>query len=333
MSDPVTYDRFREFIDRRDGFLILSHQDPDGDALGSSLALEAALRNRGKRAVTANESPVPESLRFLPGWDSVRLAADLTEAYGAVFVLDCSSLDRVGPSAERLVRPDAAVACIDHHAGGNKGFGDPRLVDVEASATAELVHDLLQGVGLPITPEIAACLYAGIASDTGAFRYLNTTPKILRLAARLVEEGADPALTAEALYARKSAGSLRILGLALASLESRAEGQVAALTISRDMFDRARATPEDADGIVQYAKALQGSRVGVLIQEPLPGEVRISFRSDGSVDVNQVAGRFGGGGHRNAAGARVKGELLPVREAILSAVERAVNGGPASPRG
>jgi len=149
----------------------------------------------------------------------------------------------------------------------------------------------------------------------------------------LVEEGADPALTAEALYARKSAGSLRILGLALASLESRAGGQVAALTISRDMFDRANATPEDADGIVQYAKSLLGSRVGVLIQEPTPGEVRISFRSDGSVDVNRVAGVFGGGGHKNAAGARMKGELADVREAILSVLERAVNGGPASPRG
>ena len=333
MSDPVSYRSFREFIDRHHAFLILSHQDPDGDALGSSLALEKALRSRGKRAVTANDSPVPESLRFLPGWDSVHLAADVAETFSAVFVLDCSSLDRVGPRAERLVSPSAAVACVDHHAAGNGGFGDPRLVDVEASATAELVHDLLAGVGIPITPAIAACLYAGIASDTGAFRYLNTTPKILRLAARLVEEGADPALTAEALYARKSAGSLRILGLALASLEARAGGQVAALTISRDMFDRAKATPEDADGIVQYAKALLGSRVGVLIQEPVPGEVRISFRSDGSVDVNQVAGRFGGGGHKNAAGARVKGGLESVREAILSALERAVNGGPASPRG
>ena len=332
MTDSKTYDRFREFLNRHDEFLILSHQDPDGDALGSSLALQAALKARGKRITTANESPVPESLRFLPGWETIRVAADGSEKFGAVFVLDCSSLERVGPSAERLVARDAAVACVDHHAG-NEGFGDPRLVDVEASATAELIHDLLEAVGLPITPEIAASLYAGIASDTGAFRYLNTTPKILRLAARLVEEGADPALTAEALYARKSAGSLRILGLALASLESRAAGQLAALTISRDMFDRARATPEDADGIVQYAKSLLGARVGVLIQEPTPGEVRISFRSDGSVDVNRVAGVFGGGGHKNAAGARVKGELGQVREAILSAVEQAMNGGPASPRG
>ena len=333
MNSPAAYAGFRDFIERHDAFLILSHQDPDGDALGSSLALEGALRNRGKRAVTANESPVPESLRFLPGWESVRLATDVAETFGAVFVLDCSSLDRVGPRAERLVTPAAAVACIDHHAAGNGGFGDPRLVDVEASATAELVHDMLAGVGIPITPEIAACLYAGVASDTGAFRYLNTTPKILRLAARLVEEGADPALTAEALYARKSAGALRILGLALASLEATAEGQVAALTISREMFDRAAATPEDADGIVQYAKSLLGARVGVLIQEPAPGEVRISFRSDGTVDVNQVANRFGGGGHKNAAGARVKGELAAVRESILNALERAVNGGPASPRG
>lgn len=323
---------FRAFIDAHDEFLILSHIDPDGDALGSSLGLAWALRAIGKRATTANDSPLPVNLRFLPGSETVRLARDLSAPARAVFVLDCSSLDRVGASALAAIAPGAAVACVDHHAGTN-GFGDPRLVNVEASATAELIHEILEACGLPVGPETAACLYAGIASDTGAFRFQNTTPHVLRLAAQLVERGADPSLTAVSLFGRKSPASLRVLGLALASLESRASGRVSALTISRAMFDEAQASPEDADGIVQYAQSVQGALIGVLIQETAPGEVRISFRSDGSVDVNDIAGRFGGGGHRNAAGARLRGQLAVIRESVLSALEQAVNGGPPAPRG
>jgi phosphoesterase RecJ-like protein len=328
----VPHAAFRSFINDHDDFLILSHIDPDGDAIGSSLGLYWGLRSIGKTATVANESPVPTNLRFLPGSSEIRVAKDLPGESRAVFVLDSSSLDRVGPSALKRIAPGADVACVDHHAGTD-GFGNPRLVNMDASATAELIYEILEDYGMPIAPEIAEALYTGIASDTGAFRFRNTTPRVLRLAARLVERGADPSRTADSLYGRKSPASLRVLGLALASLEARAGGKVSALTISRAMFEEAQAGPEDADGIVQYAQAVNGARVGVLIQETAPGEVRISFRSDGSVDVNVVAGRFGGGGHRNAAGARLRGELQVVRESVLQALEQAVNGGPPAPRG
>lgn len=328
----MPHERFRELIESRPEFLILSHVDPDGDAIGSCLGLAWALRGMGRVAEVVNESPLPESLRFLPGADTVRRPEALGRAFHTVFVLDCSDLDRVGAAAARLIAPDAAVANVDHHVA-NDGFGDPRLVNVEACATAELVTEILEVCGLPLDAEVAQCLYAGIASDTGGFRFQNTTPRALRLAARLVEHGAKPFLTAEALYGRKSGASLRILGRALASLESRSGGQVGILTISREMFQEAGASPEDADGIVQYAKTLAGTRVGVLIQEPAPGEVRLSLRSDGTVDVNEIAGRFGGGGHRNAAGARVTGSLAQVRGEVLDALDRAVNGRPPAPRG
>lgn len=328
----MSHAAFRVFIDAHDRFLILSHIDPDGDAVGSSLGLAWALRAIGKDVIVASDTPVPVNLRFLPGAEGIRLARDVQDPPRAVFVVDCSSLDRIGPSALELVAPDARIACVDHHAGSD-GFGDPRLVRVEASATAELIDEVLEACGIPVGPETAACLYAGIASDTGAFRFQNTTPHVLRLAARLVERGADPSRTAVSLFGRKSPASLRVLGLALASLESRADGKVSVLTISREMFDQAQAAPEDADGIVQYAQAVNGARIGVLIQETAPGEVRISFRSDGSVDVNDVAGRFGGGGHKNAAGARLRGELSVVRESVLRVLEQAVNGGPPAPRG
>ena len=328
----MPHDEFRRFIDSHTEFLILSHVDPDGDAIGSSLGLAWTLRALGKSIVVVTESPLPDSLRFLPGSEWVKRPADVKRTFGAVFVLDCSSLDRVGPAAAGLVAPGADVASVDHHAA-NDSFGDPRLVNVEASATAELIYEILDAYGTPLEPEVAECLYIGLASDTGAFRYQNTTPRALRLAARLVEHGAQPSTAADALYGHKSEASLRILGLALASLEKRAGGQVGAITISREMFERAGASSEDADGIVQFAKSLDGARVGVLIQEVSPGEIRMSLRSDGTVDVNQVAGLFGGGGHKNAAGARVRGDLSRVRGDLLEALDRAVNGGPPPPRG
>ncbi|HEX5030826.1 MAG TPA: bifunctional oligoribonuclease/PAP phosphatase NrnA [Candidatus Eisenbacteria bacterium] len=323
----IVPDRFRAFLEAHREFLILSHVDPDADAIGSCLALARAIRGMGKGTAVVNDSPLPDSLRFLPDSDQVLRPSDVQgRAFDAAFVLDCSSLDRVGPDAARLVVAGMPVANVDHHAA-NDGFGDPRLVNVDASATAELIHEILEACGLPIDADTAECLYAGVASDTGAFRHPNTTPRALRLAARLVERGARPALTAEALYGRKTEASLRILGMALTSLEAHSGGQVGVITLSRDMFERARATSEDADGIVQFAKSLVGTRVGLLVQEVAPGEVRLSFRSDGTVDVNQVAARFGGGGHKNAAGARVKGDLRSIHDQALEALDRAVNGG------
>ena len=329
----MPFERFRAFFDAHTDFAIFSHVDPDGDAIGSSLGLAWALRDMGRGVVVVNESPVPLTLRFLPGADTIRRPAEIQAPFDTAIVMDCSSLERLGPNASKLVAPNAVVACVDHHVG-NAGFGNPRLVVPEASSTAELVHDLLDACALPLTPEIAQCLYTGLASDTGAFRFQNTTPKALRLAARLVDHGAKPSLVSDWLYAKKSAGSLRILGLALASLESRVNGQLSALTISRAMFERAEAAPEDADGIVQYAKSLNGARVGVLIQETGPGEVRLSLRSDGTVDMNEFAGRFGGGGHRVAAGAKVSGDLNAVKERVLGELERVLMNGrsPASHR-
>ncbi len=328
----MPHERFRAFIDAHDGFLITSHVDPDGDAVGSSLGLAHALQSMGKEVTVAIDSPLPANLRFLPGSSEVRRAESLGRRFRAAFLLDCSDLDRAGQVVSLGLEPGAQIANVDHHVG-NTGFGDPRLVCVEASATAEIVYEILDDYGVPLLPEVAGCLYTGILSDTGGFRFQNTTARALRIAARLLERGASAHGVAEELYMRRSASSLRILGLALASLEERNGGRVGALTITRAMFAEAKASPDEADGIVQFAKALDGTRVGVLIQETGPDEIRASLRSDGSVDVNAVAGQFGGGGHRNAAGLRVKGTLAEVRRELLLAIDRAMNGGPAAPRG
>lgn len=327
----MPHDRFREFIDAHDGFLITSHVDPDGDAVGSSLGLAHALQALGKEVTVVLDSPVPANLEFLPGACTIRRAEDAGRRFPVAFVLDCPDLDRAGRVPPLAIAPGAKMANVDHHPG-NTGFGDPRLVNLEASATAELVYEILDACGIPLPPETATCLYTGILSDTGGFRFQNTSARALRVAARLVERGAPAPGVAEELYMKRSASSLRILGLALASLEERSGGRVGALTITRAMFEEAKASPEEADGIVQFAKALDGTRVGVLIQETGPDEIRASLRSDGTVDVNEVAGQFGGGGHRNAAGLRVRGTLEAVRRDLLLAIDRAMNGGPAAPR-
>jgi phosphoesterase RecJ-like protein len=324
------FDGFEPFINARREFLITAHVDPDGDAVGSCLGLKLALNQLGKSADVVLESPLPATLLFLPESGSIRRPEQIRTRYDAAFVLDSSSLDRAGNVAERCLNPGAKVAVIDHH-WGNEGFGDIRLVNPESSATAELVYDLIELLRVPISPEIAECLYTGILSDTGGFRFANTSSRTLRVAAKLVERGANAPRVAEALYATKTAPSLRILGLALASLETRSDGRIGAMTISRDMFETAGATPEDADGIVQYAKSLVGARVGLLVQEVAPNEIRASLRSDGTVDVNAVASRFGGGGHRNAAGLRVRGALEQVRSDLFQALEQAMNGGPPPP--
>jgi phosphoesterase RecJ-like protein len=327
--DETPFEGFESFIAEGREFLITAHVDPDGDAVGSSLGLKHALSQIGKTGDVVLESPLPQALAFLPGAETIRAPQDVTKRYGAAFVLDSSSLDRAGIVAERCLEPGAKVAVIDHH-WGNDGFGDLRLVNPESSATAELVYDLIELLRIPITPEIAECLYTGILSDTGGFRYANTSSSTLRVAARLVERGARASRVAEALYATKTAPSLRILGMALASLETKSGGKIGAMTISQDMFEKAGAKPEDADGIVQYAKALAGAKVGVLVQEVGPDEIRASLRSDGTVDVNEVAAQFGGGGHRNAAGLRVRGRLDRVKQDLFQALERAMNGGPPS---
>ena len=325
MSDAVLA-AFEPLLAQASEFLVTAHIDPDGDAVGSCLGLAHALRHLGKKGDVVLDSPVPATLAFLPGADLIRGPEGSAGRYRAAFVLDSPSLERIG-SVARCLAQGARIAVIDHHRG-NEGFGDVRLVNPESSATAELVYDLIELLRVPVSAEIAECLYTGILSDTGGFRYANTSAGTLRIAARLVERGARSSVVAEALYATKTAPSLRILGLALASLETKGAGRIGAMTISREMFEQAGAAPEDADGIVQYAKALAGARVGILIQEVAKDEIRASLRSDGTVDVNQVAALFGGGGHRNAAGLRVRGALGKVRQDLFQALERAMNGGP-----
>jgi phosphoesterase RecJ-like protein len=302
--------------------LLFAHVYPDGDVLGSQLGLGLALRAGGRSVTFACADPVPESLRFLPGAGEVQQWRSGRDGFDLVVTLDCPDPARLGGLLAGARHPGARVLNVDHH-GDNRRYGDVNWIDPGAAATGEMVHDLLEAARLPITPEIAVNLYTAIVTDTGSFRYSNTTPKTLRAAARLVELGADPAQVATAIYETRHLGGLRMLGQLLQQVEADADGTVAWLAI-----DRAQAASPDlpeGEEFVNYPRSLSTAKVAVLFRE-LPDAIKVSLRAKGEVDVARIAARLGGGGHPNAAGVILPGGLEDAKATVLAAVRRALPG-------
>jgi phosphoesterase RecJ-like protein len=320
--------------------LLLAHVYPDGDVLGSQLGLGLALRASGRSVSFACHHAVPESFHFLPGATEVQQWKGGEPGHDLVVTLDTPDPRRVGGLLDGCRGPGVRVLNIDHH-GDNRRYGDVNWIDPGAAATGEMVHDLLQAAGLPLTPDVAVNLYTAIVTDTGSFRYSNTTPKTLRASADLVEAGADPAAIAVRLYETRHLAGLHLLGHLLQEVRTNADGTVAWMVI-----DHSRAASPDlleAEEFVNYPRSIRTAKVAILFRElggdRPPGEVpspagpaavaavpavKVSLRSKGEVNVAMIAAGFGGGGHPNAAGAVVPGCLDEVRAGVLRAVEAAV---------
>ncbi|MCK4546276.1 MAG: bifunctional oligoribonuclease/PAP phosphatase NrnA [Candidatus Eisenbacteria sp.] len=306
-------------LEDHDGFVILSHREPDGDSVGSQLALCSVLRRLGKRAWAVGEDPMPAIYRFLEG--SVRLELPSAVSDPQVFVVvDASNIGRVG-GLEALKSCAADILNIDHH-GSNTGFGRWDYVDPEASACSEQVYWIVQELGVDLTDEEAACLYVGLLTDTGAFRFPNTTSRCMKIAADLVDRGFSAAEVARKVFWEKTLESTRLLGLALSTLEVRCNGQIAIMHVSREMSREARATSSDSDGFPLYTKVIAGVKVGLLFREQDDGGVRVSLRSDSGVNVEKVARVFGGGGHPTSAGCVSPGTLENAKKDVVGEVER-----------
>lgn len=303
-------------------FLLLMHEFPDGDAVGSNIALSLALRRMGKTVDVVSPSPLPECYSFLPGTGRVMSWTEPARDYDVAMLLDCADVKRAG-KAERLLRRCKRIVNVDHHVS-NGSYANVNLVDPDASATAELIMEIFDELGLEPTREEATCLYTAILTDTGSFQFQNTTPRALRAAARLVEHGANPSLIAEAVYENKSSSSIRLLGLALESLRLSDDGAVSWLWVTRDMLLRAEAGEGDSEGIINYARMIRGVEVAVLFKETDAAEVRVGLRSRHRVDVRRIADRFGGGGHARAAGCWVKGLPWEVERKVLDEVFKEV---------
>jgi phosphoesterase RecJ-like protein len=310
----------QEALLRHGRCLISTHVSPEGDALGSALALAHALRGLGKEALVVNRDPVPRLLDFLPSQGLFRQVSRVEGEHDLLVVVDCGDLERTALFNER--RPPLVVN-IDHHIT-NKQFGGINWVEPDAAATAEMIAELLGAMGVPVTSEIALCLFTALLSETGSFRYSNTTPRVFRLAAELAERGVQPAEVAQKIYERNTLPRLKLLGALLERLELNADRTVAWVTIPAELFARTGTTAEDAEDFVNYPRSLEATQVAMLIRDAGPGLVKVSFRASGPVDVSAIASQFGGGGHRKAAGCTVAGGIEEVRAKVVAAAERAV---------
>jgi len=311
----------RSLIDAAESFLVVPHLHPDGDALGSALALALTLCQLGKPTVdVVCHDPVPEIYRFLPASEWVRTELEARTTYDVAIVCDMSQLSRTG-CHEPLVRSARKILQIDHHVP-QEPFADVRLVDTSASATAEVAYRLLRAMRHPLTPDIATCLMTGIVTDTFSFKFPNTTPRTLRIASHLQAAGADISAINEQVFETRSFSSVKLLGLALATLQRTPDGSIAWGAISRKMFEEAGATDEETEGIVNFVRSIRGVRVAMLLRETPHHKVRVSLRSRGTINVAEIASRFGGGGHENAAGCTLEMSLSEAERTLVQEVQR-----------
>jgi phosphoesterase RecJ-like protein len=302
----------------KDRFLIACHENPEGDAIGSELALALALRKMGKTATVLNADPVPGYLSFLPGADSVVRDGD-GAAYEVAVVLDCGAVERTGRIQDQMRKPPLMIN-IDHHRT-NDAAGDLCLIDPDAAATGVLVYRVLTAMGLALDRDIALNLYVAVLTDTGSFRYGNSSPEAFFVAGEMISMGVDPWAVAEAIYETQDEGRVRLLGRVLGSLEMAAGGRVASITTLKEDLEEFSAGKDALEGFINYPRSIAGVEVAVAFREETAGEVRVSLRSKGRVDVSAVAVLFGGGGHRNAAGCTLPGPMAEARARVMKALE------------
>jgi bifunctional oligoribonuclease and PAP phosphatase NrnA len=299
----------------RQRFVLSSHARPDGDAIGSQLAMAFALDHMGKQVTLVNRDPVPGPLQPFPGTERIVVADHVDETFDAAIVMECSSLDRTGVTGfER-----SFVINIDHHQG-NTGYGAVNWFDPGAAACAEMVFDVIVALGVPLTAAIATHLYVGILTDTGSFHYSAISPKTFDIARQLVEAGVDPTTVARTVFDSNTLGRLKLFGAVLSGIELEHEGRLAVMRVDEAMTAAAGGTYEDTEGLINLPLTVREIRASVFFKELGPTEFRVSLRSKGAIDVAAVARQFGGGGHKNAAGCTVLGAYAEARRLVVDAV-------------
>ena len=305
-------------------WLLASHLNPDGDAIGAMVGLSLILEGLGQETVTHNGSGVPAPYRFLPGSERVQSQAPEVLDFDGLIVLDSGELKRIGDLAERVQELPLLIN-LDHHVP-KEPWGDVAWIEEEAPAVGTMVLELAGLLKARIDPQAALNLYTAIMTDTGRFQHGNTDAETLAAAAELARLGADPALAAREVYQTYTEGRLKLLARALGTLELHQGGLVALMTLRRDDFKETGTSLVDMDNFVDYARGVKGVEVAATLREE-EGGYKISLRSTGKADVARLAAAFGGGGHRMAAGAFMEGGLDQVRERLVKGVRDSLAGG------
>ena len=309
----------RDEILRRQRFLLTSHARPDGDSIGSQLAMAFALDALGKQVRIVNADAAPEHYNDFPGMDRIEIARRATADVDAVIVMECSDLSRSGVDGLE----HAFIINIDHHAG-NKSYGALNWHDESAAACGEMVFDLIQSLGVPLSLEIATHIYLAILTDTGSFHHSHITPRTFDICRQTVEAGVEPATMARRVFDSNSFGKLKLIGALLDSMELLDEGRVAVLHMDDGMLEACGCTNNDTEGLINLPLTAREIQAVVFFKSGPDGEMRVSMRSKYDVDVRRVANEFGGGGHKNAAGFTVNGSLEGARAKILDRLVEAV---------
>ncbi|MFU8856340.1 MAG: DHH family phosphoesterase [Deferrisomatales bacterium] len=304
-------------------FLLVSHQNPDGDAIGSCLALAAGLSALGKHCDVLSADGVPTNLSWMPLAEGVQLTPADGTHYDGVVLLDCGSDDRTG-FGDEVFAPGRLVVNIDHHPG-NGHFGSANLVDAGACATAELVYDVLQALPAPIGYGAATAIYTGVLTDTGCFRFSNTNSRAFEIASRMVGKGVNPSWVSQMVFDQQPVARLRLLSRVLETLDLSPRDKAACAVATLAMLRETQTGVEDVEGFVNYPRSICGVEVGLLFREEAPGRYRIALRSKGRVDVSRIARELGGGGHHNASGATVEGCLEDLKRRLFERVEEALD--------
>lgn len=301
---------------------LATHTNPDGDAIGSLIAMGLSLEALNKRTTLYNESPIPAVYRFLPFADRIVQYVDKANIYDTAIILDCSDLERIG-KAVSMVNKIPIIINIDHHIT-NTCYGDFQLIKTSACATTEIVYKLMKDMAVPINKAIAASIYTGILTDTGSFRFSNTNRAAFEICEEMVELGVDPYSIAQHVYGTYSLGRIKLLNMALDSIEISYNGRLSMMTLTRDMFYETDTRTEDADGLINYAKSIEDVKVAVLIQElqNKNKQFHVSLRSNGTVNVAEIASSFGGGGHFNAAGFSIESTLSDLKSQIFKLADK-----------
>jgi bifunctional oligoribonuclease and PAP phosphatase NrnA len=302
--------------------LLTMHRGPDGDALGSALALACALRELGREVVVYNPDELPYNFRFLPGAAQVVRSLPEGAAFDVTVATDAGSFDRLGPDVPPPDRRGVLIN-LDPHVT-TQPFGDVNYVDPHAASVGILAWKIIRGLGHAVSRDAAQCIYASILADTGCFRYSSTDPECMRIAAELIESGVEPWEMTVRVYEQQPLARMKLLAEVLGTLE--VHKKLATITITNAMVAKTGSGLDLTDGFINYARSVDGVEVAASFREPQDGGPwRVSFRSRGRVDVSAIAQKFGGGGHHNAAGCSIEGDEAAVRARIADEIEQALS--------
>lgn len=320
----ATFEQIAAVLHEKRRFVVVSHLRPDGDALGSQIAMGLSLRAAGKDVTLWNEDGMLEKLRFLPCAELVTRPPEAAQDFDVLIALDTAAYARLGTPLRSIGHVDVTLN-LDHHIS-NVGYGDLAHIDATAPATGQILYELFASQKMPLTPEIATNLFAAISTDTGSFQYPQTSARTFEIGAALIRAGVDVGELSRQLYESYPMRRLELLRALLNSLRITAGGRAASFALSLDAAAALGATVEDNEGLIDHLRAVDTVVVAAFFEELPDGLVRISLRSKTpDVDVSKICGRYGGGGHQLAAGARIRGTLAEVEERVLAHIAEEIS--------